>query len=150
MSPTLPDWVLQQSPCITNSSVLEVTAVSDLVFDNTSSNIQNSLGYTRIVTYQEFINGVGPGTIQFANVTLQSFGALGESSALGMDVTILINNSGQTVSYAISNGTFTINTPDTITGIVTNETGSPIAEVMVILTDTHSTMPRPQVMEDTS
>ncbi|MCK5661674.1 MAG: hypothetical protein KAH86_09955, partial [Methanosarcinales archaeon] len=57
-----------------NSNVVEVTAISDWAFDNASSNIQNSSGYTRIVTYQESINGVGPGTIQFANVTLQSVG----------------------------------------------------------------------------
>ena len=90
-----------------DSNVVEITAVSDWVFDNASSNIQNSSGYTRIVAYQESINGVGPGTIQFANVTLHSIGALGESSVLGLDVITLKNNSGQPVPYTVSNGTFT-------------------------------------------
>ena len=93
-----------------NSSVVNVTSASDSDFDVITPNIQNSLGYTRIVTYQSSQFGVGPGTILFANVTLQSVGTAGDSSLLSLSVITLSNNTGQPLSYTISNGTFTINT----------------------------------------
>ena len=92
-----------------NSSVVEVTAVSYSDFNVFTPNIQNSSGYTRIVTYQSSQTGVGPGIIQFANITLQSVGVAGDSSALDLSVITLSNNTGQPLSYSVSNGTFTIN-----------------------------------------
>ena len=94
-----------------NSSVVNVTSASDSDFDAITPNIQNSLGYTRMVTYQSSsLSGVGPGTIQFANITLQSVGAAGDSSLLSLSVITLSSNIGQALSYTIDNGTFTIDT----------------------------------------
>jgi hypothetical protein len=78
-----------------NSSVVNVTSASDSDFDAITPNIQNSLGYTRMVTYQSSsLSGVGPGTIQFANITLQSVGAAGDSSLLSLSVITLSSNTG--------------------------------------------------------
>ena len=81
-----------------NSSVVNVTSALDSDFDVITPNIQNSLGYTRIVAYQSSQFGVGPGTILFANVTLQSVGTAGDSSLLSLSVITLSNNTGQALS----------------------------------------------------
>ncbi|MCK4676569.1 MAG: hypothetical protein KAT48_00430, partial [Bacteroidales bacterium] len=52
--------------------------------------------------------GVGPGTIKFANITLQAMGNRTEISPLNLEVVTLKNNTGISVPYQVLNGTFEI------------------------------------------
>ena len=104
---------------IYNSSVVEVIDVNDSDFESLTSYIQNSIGQTNIVVHQSSDSGIGPGIIQFANVTLKSIGNAGDSSLLELNVITLRNNTGHKLIYDVENGTFSINiifTVDLYTG----------------------------------
>ena len=91
-----------------NASVVNVIAADSSDFDSFTPNINNSTGEVWMVAYQTGATGVGPGTIKFANITLQAMGNRTEISPLNLEVVTLKNNTGISVPYQVLNGTFEI------------------------------------------
>jgi len=93
---------------IYNSSVVNVLSVNNSDFDAFIPNIDNNLSKVRMVAYQTGISGLGPGEVNFADVTLQAVGNNSESSRLNLSIITLKNNSGIVVPFNTFNGTFKI------------------------------------------
>ncbi|HUV83087.1 MAG TPA: hypothetical protein VMW53_08455 [archaeon] len=93
-------------------SIVIVIGVVDSDFNVLEPNIQNSMGYTRIVVAQSGSSLFGPGPIIFANVTLQAVGPGGESSHLNLFVKELLREGDMEVPFTVDNGAITINVID--------------------------------------
>ena len=91
-----------------NSSVVNVLSVNNSDFEAFIPNIDNNSGKVRMVAYQTGISGLGPGEVNFADVTLQAIGNYSESSQLNLSIITLKNNSGIAVPFNTFNGTFKI------------------------------------------
>jgi len=91
-----------------DASIVNVISANDSDFDSFTPNINNSLGQVMMVAYQTEANGVGPGSVRFANITLQAVGTRNETSLLNISVISLKNNTGFNVPYQVFNGSLEI------------------------------------------
>ena len=90
-----------------NSSVVTVISVNSGDFDAIECTINNSQGFTKIVTYQTGAAGL-IGNATFAEIEFTAVGKEGEVSSLNLEVQTLADNVGISIPYEVNNGSFFI------------------------------------------
>lgn len=94
-----------------NPNIGQLLKVTEGDFDSYTYNINNELGFVRIVSFQIGAAGVGPGLIRFVDIEFEGIGSEGSIGVLSIEVEDLINNTGTSIPYQINNGTLRINKP---------------------------------------
>ena len=88
-----------------NSSVVEVTAVTDGDLGTITFSIDNPAGVTKMNWY----SATGKtGDFVFAYVTLHAVGSVGQTSVLDLDVKELVDTNAQPILHSVDDGVFTI------------------------------------------
>lgn len=92
-------------------NIVQLLNVMEGDFDNYTYNINNELGFIRIVSFQTGAAGVGPGLIRYVDIEFKGIGAEGSTSVLSIEVDDFFNNTGILIPYQVNNGTLKINKP---------------------------------------
>lgn len=86
-----------------NSSVINAVSVNKSDFDSIAYNINNSFGFTKIVTYQTGVEGL-IGDAKLAEIAFEAVGKDGDISPLNIEVITLTDNVGILIPREVKNG----------------------------------------------
>ena len=90
-----------------NPGVVNVLAVKNSSFELSTSNINNTVGFTKVIGFQMAAAGL-VGDVKVADIEFQAVGEQGEVSPLNLEVIELNNDLGVSIQHEVKNGTFRI------------------------------------------